>query len=647
VEPTNNVSYVYDDSGTSPTKGLLLSISMTGPLPTYQETFSYDSFKRVWSRTWTRDGRSYTIGYQYNSAGQRTQITYPSGRVVTFGRDNKGRLTSIGNFLTSVSYNGIGQMTGLSLGNGVTESFGYDPQRMQLVSQTAKGSDELLSLNYNYQAQAGQMGPGTTAGNAGQLMSVSGSINGMTESASYRYDLWGRLVTSNQTTNGVTAQRRFAYDRWGNRTGMWDAVSGGNQIQSITLQQSAGAPTNRVSTVNTVSYSYDSSGNVVSDGLHSYGYDAENRMTSADSGSTGSYRYDYQNRRVQKVTTGAPVHYIWEGSQVIAEYNVSTGALLAEYISSGRGMLAKVENGVTSYFVSDRLSTRLVLDSTGNVLSRQSHLPYGEEIASAGSVDKRRFTSYERDDNINSDYAVHRQYALSTGRFQQPDPYRTSGYLVDPQSWNRYSYVRGDPVNRLDPTGLLDRPLNVWIGVAPHDTVTVTAPTEPLSPTGSQIAAGLSSGDIANSAFITDNTDAASPNPELEAPQAGRLEVDPNCEDVLYAPEGNKAPKTRPGDAWKSAPADGRVEADFVATPRGVIKIPDGCYCSVDCGNGKNYEVFCTCLFTPAYLLTDAQLDAADDVADPRKVGRWVVTKERYRENTLAHPEAGFTTSFR
>jgi YD repeat-containing protein len=45
VEPTNNVSYVYDNSGASPTKRLLLSISMTGPLPTYQETFSYDSLK--------------------------------------------------------------------------------------------------------------------------------------------------------------------------------------------------------------------------------------------------------------------------------------------------------------------------------------------------------------------------------------------------------------------------------------------------------------------------------------------------------------------------------------------------------------------------------------------------------------------------
>jgi hypothetical protein len=40
------------------------------------------------------------------------------------------------------------------------------------------------------------------------------------------------------------------------------------------------------------------------------------------------------------------------------------------------------------------------------------------------------------------------------GRFLTPDPYRASGGPAAPQSWNRYAYVEGDPVNRFDPTGL-------------------------------------------------------------------------------------------------------------------------------------------------------------------------------------------------
>jgi len=37
-----------------------------------------------------------------------------------------------------------------------------------------------------------------------------------------------------------------------------------------------------------------------------------------------------------------------------------------------------------------------------------------------------------------------------------PDPYTNSGRLNDPQSWNRYAYTRGDPVNRFDPNGTDD-----------------------------------------------------------------------------------------------------------------------------------------------------------------------------------------------
>src|SRR6185295_4101543 len=124
---------------------------------------------------------------------------------------------------------------------------------------------------------------------------ISGTLGGLTESAAYTYDDLGRLVTSNQTSNTVSAQRRFAYDRWGNRTGMWNATSGGTQIQSITLQQSGGAPTNRITSVtsgSTVNYSYDAAGNVTTDGVHAYGYDSENRIVIVDGGSTASYAYD-------------------------------------------------------------------------------------------------------------------------------------------------------------------------------------------------------------------------------------------------------------------------------------------------------------------------------------------------------------------
>jgi RHS repeat-associated protein len=108
------------------------------------------------------------------------------------------------------------------------------------------------------------------------------------------------------------------------------------------------------------------------------------------------------------------------------------------------------------YFLQDRLSTRLITDSSGNLVGREDHLPFGEDTATgSGESEKHRFTSYERDNVSNTDYtdyAVNRQYATANGRFLQPDP--IAGNAVDPQSMNRYSYVGNDPVNFSDPTGL-------------------------------------------------------------------------------------------------------------------------------------------------------------------------------------------------
>jgi len=47
-------------------------------------------------------------------------------------------------------------------------------------------------------------------------------------------------------------------------------------------------------------------------------------------------------------------------------------------------------------------------------------------------------------------------YGSTMARFLSPDPLLNSGRPDDPQSWNRYAYVRNNPLNRVDPTGLHD-----------------------------------------------------------------------------------------------------------------------------------------------------------------------------------------------
>jgi RHS repeat-associated protein len=71
-----------------------------------------------------------------------------------------------------------------------------------------------------------------------------------------------------------------------------------------------------------------------------------------------------------------------------------------------------------------------------------------------GGSNKWQFTTYERDGETGYDYAMARLNAIEVGRFTRPDP--IGGSLGDPQSLNRYPYVRGNPINFVDPLGLAD-----------------------------------------------------------------------------------------------------------------------------------------------------------------------------------------------
>jgi RHS repeat-associated protein len=341
-------------------------------------------------------------------------------------------------------------MTNFNLANGVNESYGYSADRRQLTSQTAVKGSTLMSLTYGYSATAGQMGASTTAGNTGQLVSISGTINGQSRSQAFTYDNVGRLLTASGWSGWG---RRYSYDRWGNRTGSWNAVSGGTQLQNIAIATTGSVANNRIANVNGVNYSYDASGNNTNDGGHTNSYDAEGRLVSVDGGAS-TYAYDSSNWRVKKVSGGVTTHCVWEGARVIAEYNGSTGALISEYVFAGSRMVARDQGGVLRYFHQDRLSTRMITDGSGNVVGTQDHLPFGEDPATgSGENEKHRFTSYERDSESATDYAVNRQHQFVNARFMQADP--IAGSIVIPQSLNRYSYVMNDPVNLKDPVGLL------------------------------------------------------------------------------------------------------------------------------------------------------------------------------------------------
>ena len=83
-----------------------------------------------------------------------------------------------------------------------------------------------------------------------------------------------------------------------------------------------------------------------------------------------------------------------------------------------------------------------------------TYYPWGENKGSTNPQNTWGFGTYWQDSASALDYANNRYYSNAYGRFMTPEPYTSSGRVSSPQSWNRYTYTAGDPVNRFDPTGM-------------------------------------------------------------------------------------------------------------------------------------------------------------------------------------------------
>jgi RHS repeat-associated protein len=103
--------------------------------------------------------------------------------------------------------------------------------------------------------------------------------------------------------------------------------------------------------------------------------------------------------------------------------------------------------------------------ASGALLSRASNQPFGarrsgdwvgstptsSEWSQVKATTPRGFTDHEHVDNLGVIHMNGRVYDPVLARFLSPDPVVQSPY--DSQSWNRYSYVRNNPLRYTDPSG--------------------------------------------------------------------------------------------------------------------------------------------------------------------------------------------------
>lgn len=412
------------------------------------------------------NGITKTTTYTLDYAGNTTQATYPTGRIVNYTFDNANRPSAIQD-----ASNGITYATGFKSSPGgtcVTNATCYTPQGTFYalsLGQASTFNGLNLTHLYNSRLQPQEFKASSTGGNAidvtysfvdpannhnaGQVSSITNNLDG-TRSQTFSYDQLNRITAAQTTSTYSTSSSHcwaetYSVDPWGNLQSL--VGNSGSQYSGCTYE--VGFSRTADGNNHLSGLSYDLSGNTTNDGYNSYGWDAESQLKTA---AGVNYNYDGDGRRIAKV--GSKVYWYDGGSKILAETDAS-GNTTAEYIFFGGKRIAMVgSSGSPIYYVEDLLGTsRVLTTNTGTVCYDADFYPFGGERAYTNTCPQNyKFSGKERDSESGLYNFGARYDSSSMGRFMSADP--LGGRLMDPQTLNKYGYVANNPLNFIDPTGL-------------------------------------------------------------------------------------------------------------------------------------------------------------------------------------------------
>jgi RHS repeat-associated protein len=480
ADGTGTTTYAYNPvAAPPPSLGADQLASVDGPLANDTVSYTYDELARAKTRTLN----GVTTSWSYDALDRLTTLADP-----------------IGNF--TYTYVGTtGRANTVTYPNGQTTSYAYLPVnqdlRLQEIHHKKPGGATLNRFNYTYDV----------VGNI--LTWAQQTDTNPAQTYTFEYDRADQLAAA--TLAAAPPKRyRYAYDPAGNRSaeqiddvatlgthdnmnrlttqvpggglvfrgtvnepatvtvgGQPATVSGTNQFSGtsqvpsgtsqVTVQAtdpSGNARTNvyeLTQTGATKNYSYDANGNLTGDGVKTYEWDAEDRLVAVKQGGNtlASFTYGGTGRRATKTAGGVTTSYVYEGENFLEE-RPSTGS--SRRFVYGWGIdqaLAYVIGGTTTYNVADHLGSIVrITDAAGIPTLTREYDPWGNSLQGS-ATSGYAFTGREWDAETGLYYYRARYYDPKVGRFLSEDPI---GF--DSRDPNFYEYVRNNPVNMIDPTGL-------------------------------------------------------------------------------------------------------------------------------------------------------------------------------------------------
>ena len=363
------------------------------------------------------------------------------------GLDGEGRVTKVNassgtNPVTAVTYsttgtsNPVGFLNKVTFGSSDNDSFTWDSNtgRMKVYTFSVNSQTDKGTLTWNKNGSL-------------QKLVIADALNSAdSQTCNYIYDDLQRVATAGC---GVLWTQNFTYDAFGNIT---KSVPTGDNGLAFAPTYSTTNPTNQFTSIPGVTVAYDANGNLTTDNLNTYTWDADNHPVTVNA---VGVTYDALGRMVEKNVSGTYTEFIYGPTG--AKLATANGQTLVKALIAlpGGAKVAYNSSGLAYYRHSDWLgSSRLASTPTRTMYSDSAYAPFGEQYAMSGTTDAS-FTGQEQDTASSLFDFPARRSSYSQGRWISPDPARLASVnLTNAQTWNQYAYVMNNPLALIDPTGL-------------------------------------------------------------------------------------------------------------------------------------------------------------------------------------------------
>ncbi|HVA62862.1 MAG TPA: RHS repeat-associated core domain-containing protein, partial [Terriglobales bacterium] len=331
-------------------------------------------------------------------------------------------------------YSALG-LTSVTFGSGDSDTYQYDAAtgRMNQYQFQVNGATDTGALTWNANGSLGRLAI---------TDSIAGSSD--TQTCNYTHDDLGRIAAA-AFTGGDNWSQTFNYDSLGN------VLKSGTQ----SFQPNYGI-NNRISTNIGFAPNYDSDGNLLGDPASAQqnvnGFDAEGHAVTLEGiGVT----YDALGRAVEAAEPNGAIEFLYgPGGGKLAVMSGQT--LGTAYIPLPGGGTAVYHGAALAYYRhADGLgSSRLASTPSRTLYSATAYAPYGEPHQESGTID-RNFTGQNQDITGGQYDFFMRELNPIQARWWTPDPAGLAAVdPYNPQSWNRYAYVGGQPLSFVESFGL-------------------------------------------------------------------------------------------------------------------------------------------------------------------------------------------------